>query len=79
MTYREEQLDLFGDTNEVQQPQQEPLPTNKNKQTVPGAAFKDCTVASELHPEPFFAIWVDALAHAKPVRRGRTRHTSISA
>lgn len=76
MTYREEQLDLFGDTNEVQQPQ-EPLPTNKNKQTEPGAAFKDCTVASELRPEPFFAIWVDA--QAQPVRRGRTRHTSISA
>lgn len=78
MTYREEQLDLFGDTNEVQQPQ-EPLPTNKNKQTEPSAAFKDCTVASELRPEPFFAIWVDALAQDKSVRRGRTRHTSISA
>lgn len=74
--HHEEQLDLFGSAEVVREEVRSEKPTSEE-----GLTFKDCMADSSesLKPEPFFAIWVDALAQAKPVRRGRTRHTSISA
>lgn len=77
MTFqREEQLDLFGSAEVVHEEVR-----SEKQASEEGLTFKDCMVDSSesLKPEPFFAIWVDVLAQAKPVRRGRTRHTSISA